>query len=107
MADEPAPPPDSGRAAAPPPGPDFPFLVAAGIALVAALVLVRNLLPAKQDLAETLRREESLQREIEALGREKETLGRQEEALRDDPAYQQRVLRRQTGMTLPGEWIVR
>ena len=95
---------------APPPpaqGPDLSFLVAAGIALVAAAVLVRNLLPAKRDLAETLRREENLRKEIEDLAKERARLEMQEEALRNDPGYQQRVLRRQTGMTMPGEWIVR
>jgi cell division protein FtsB len=91
------------------PGPDMPFLVAAGIALVAALVLVRNLLPAKQDLADSLRYEESLKKEIEALRKERELLGLQEKALKDgnDPRYRNRVLRGQTGMTEPGEFIVR
>ena len=98
------PPPPSPPA---PAGPDFAFLVAAGIALVAAAVLVRNLLPVKQDLAETLRREENLRREIDDLAAERARLEMQEKALRDDPSYQQRTLRRQTGMTLPGEWIVR
>ena len=100
MADDPSPVPS-------PAGPDFAFLVATGIALVAAAVLVRNLLPVKRDLAETLRREEALRKEIEDLAKERARLEMQEEALRNDPEYQQRTLRRQTGMTLPGEWIVR
>jgi len=87
--------------------PDLAFLVSAGIALVAALVLVRNLLPAKRDLAETTRREETLRRDIEALRKERDLLEKQEEALRSDPAFQERILRRQTGMTRPGEFIVR
>ncbi len=88
-------------------GPDLAFLVCSGIALVAALVLVRNLLPAKKDLADSLRREESLKKEIEDLGKERELLGMKEKALRDDPAYVERVLRGQTGMTRPGEFVVR
>ncbi len=103
----PAPAPAPAPAGAPPDGPDLAFLVSAGIALVAALVLVRNLLPAKQDLAESLRREESLKKEIEDLGRERELLGLKEKALRDDPAYIERVLRGQTGMSRPGEFLVR
>jgi cell division protein FtsB len=116
MADSGIPAPDGSApapAAAPAPGgapaegPDLAFLVAAGIALVAALVLVRNLLPAKQDLADSLRREESLKKEIEALGKERGLLGLKEKALKDDPAYIERVLRDQTGMSRPGEFLVR
>ena len=105
MVDEPAPGPESSLAAKAPP--DFAFLIASAIALVAAAVLVRNLLPAKRDLAETLRREEQLKREFEALVEEKARLQRREKALVDDPVYVERDLRRQTGMTRPGEWIVR
>jgi cell division protein FtsB len=100
----PAGPPPAAKPSSPP---DFPFLVAAGIALLAALVLVRNLLPTKKDLADTLRREENLRREIEALKSEKGVLEMREKALGDDPAYIRRVLRGQTGMTEPGEFIVR
>ena len=104
MADEPAPPPAAPPASAPP---DFAFLIASAVALVAAAVLVRNLLPAKRDLAETLRREESLRKELEDLAEEKARLERREKALEDDPVAIERDLRRQTGMTRPGEWIVR
>ena len=99
--------PASPPATKPAPAHDFPFLIAAGIALVAALVLVRNLLPAKQDLADTLRREDALQRKLEDLAKEKSTLEMREKALKDDPAYIERSLRDQTGMTRPGEVIVR
>ena len=109
--DDPAPaaPPSPAPTAAPAPGhlSDFHFLVATGIALVAALVLVRNLLPAKQDLADTLRREDGLQKGIEALRKEKGVLDLREKALRDDPVYIERTLRDQTGMSRPGEFIVR
>ncbi len=88
-------------------GPDLSFLFAAGIALVAAFVLVRNLLPAKEDLSLTLRREQELQLEIDRLKVEKELLEKQEEALRNDDRYKERILRGQTGMSRPGEWIVR
>jgi cell division protein FtsB len=88
-------------------GPDLSFLVAAGIALVAAFVLVRNLLPAKQDLADSLRREENLKKEIESLRKERELLGLQEKALKSDPAFIERSVRERTGMTAPGEFIVR
>ena len=86
---------------------DVAFLVAAGVALVAALVFVRNLLPVKQDLAETLRRAGALEREIESLKRERDLLDLREGALRDDPAYIERSLRSQTGMSRPGEFLVR
>ncbi len=94
---------------APPPreGPDLPFLFALGIAAVAALVLVRNLLPVRRDLEETLRREERLQEETEALRAERDLLRAREEALEKDPAAVERSLRAQTGMTRPGEFIVR
>jgi cell division protein FtsB len=101
----PAPPP------APPaperPAPDLAFVLASGIALVAALVLVRNLLPTKQDLAETLRREEDLRKEIEDLKAERLLLEMKAKALQHDDAYKERVLRGQTGMSKPGEFIVR
>jgi len=87
--------------------PDLAFLVCAGIALVAALVLVRNLLPAKQDLAETMRREENLRKEIETLKKERELLVMREKALKDDPKYIERSLRGQTGMTRADEFLVR
>ena len=86
---------------------DLPFLIAAGIALAAALVLVRNLIPVKQDLADVTRREENLEREIEALKRKRDLLDLEEKALRDDDAYKERVLRGQTGMSRPGEVLVR
>ncbi len=94
----------------PPPPPqerDLAFLVSAGIALTAAFVLARNLLPAKQDLSDSNRRIESLKGEIEDLRKERELLGKQEKALRDDPAAIERSLRRQTGMSRNGEFIVR
>ena len=101
------PPPPAPPSAPGKPAPDLAFLVSAGIALVAAVVLVRNLLPAKQDLADNLLYEENLKKDIEALKRERELLGLKEKALRDDPAYIERVLRGQTGMTRPGEFLVR
>jgi cell division protein FtsB len=96
------PPPPPGR-----PAPDLAFLVATGIALIAAVVLVRNLLPAKQDLADNLLREENLKKEIEALRKEDGLLELQEKGLREDDLYKERVLRGQTGMSRPGEFIVR
>ena len=102
--------PDSSTPVLPAPeksAPDLAFVLASGIALVAALVLVRNLLPAKVDLAETLRREEDLHREIEDLQAERLLLEKRAKALHDDDAYKERVLRGQTGMTKPGEFIVR
>ncbi len=102
--------PKDAGAVAPPAekqGADIPFLLAAGIAVVAAFVLVRNLLPAKEDLSLTLRREQELRQEIDRLREEQELLEKQEEALRTDDRYKERVLRGQTGMTKPGEWIVR
>ena len=111
--DEPAAPVPSDPVRAPSPAPpakptaDLAFLVAAATLLVASLVLVRNLLPAKQDLATTLRREEALKRDLEALRAERELLVQKEKGLRDDPAYIDRTLRGQTGMTKPGEFIVR
>ena len=89
------------------PATDLAFVLASGIALVAALVLVRNLLPAKQDLAETLRREEDLRQEIQDLRAERLLLEMKAKALHDDDAYKERVLRGQTGMSKPGEFIVR
>ena len=89
------------------PAADLAFLIAAGTLLVASLVLVRNLLPAKQDLATTLRREEALRTDLEALRAERELLVKKEKGLREDPAYIDRTLRGQTGMTKPGEFIVR
>lgn len=100
-------PPAPAPASPPSAGPDLAFLVAAGIALVAALVLVRNLLPAKQDLADSLRREEDLKKEIDALRKERELLGLQEKALKNDPRFIDRSVRDKFGMTAPGEFIVR
>lgn len=88
-------------------GPDWPFLAALGIAAIAALVLVRNLLPARRDLEETLQREETLRSEIDGLREERARLEQREKALGDDPAFIERVHRAQTGMTRPGEFIVR
>ena len=81
--------------------------MSAGIALVAAFVLARNLLPAKQDLADSNRRIESLKAERDALRKERELLEMKEKALEGDPAYIERSLRGLTGMSKPGEFIVR
>jgi cell division protein FtsB len=86
---------------------DLAFLVSAGIALVALFVLARNLLPVKQDLADSNRRIEGLRDEIERLRKEKDLLEMKEKALNDDPAFIERTHRDQTGMTRPGEFIVR
>jgi cell division protein FtsB len=97
--DDPAPPA--------PPERDTAFLVSAGIALVAVFVLARNLLPVKQDLADTNRRIESLKAERDALTKEREVLEKKEKALQGDDAYLERTLRGQTGMSKPGEFIVK
>ena len=109
MEDSAAPPPPP---APPPPGErpllaDLPFLVAAAVALVACLVLLRNLLPAKQDLVETVRERERLEKDIRMLERERDRLAQEEKALLGDERYLERVHRKQTGMTRPGEFIVR
>jgi cell division protein FtsB len=98
---------DSPETPKPPPERDTAFLVSAGIALVALFVLARNLLPAKQDLADTNRRIESLKSERDDLAKERELLEKKEKALKDDPAFIERSLRGQTGMSKPGEFIVR
>jgi cell division protein FtsB len=91
----------------PPAPPDFPFLVAAGIAIAATLVLARNLLPVKRDLADSARREEVLKKEIEALRAERDLLEMREKALTDDPRFIERSVRAPTGMTRPEEYLVR
>ena len=70
-------------------------------------VLARNLLPAKQDLADTNRKIESLKTERDALAKERDLLEMKEKALKGDPAYIERTLRGQTGMSKPGEFIVK
>jgi cell division protein FtsB len=82
-------------------------LAAIGIAGLAAIVLVRNLLPARRDLAHTLQQEATLREQLDALHAEKALLEDREKALREDPTYIERVHRAQTGMTRPGEFIVR
>jgi len=90
-----------------PPERDTAFLVSAGIAVVALFVLARNLLPVKQDLADTNRRIEALKAERDALQKEREVLEMKEKALQGDDRYLERTLRGQTGMSKPGEFIVR
>ncbi|MHC4822330.1 MAG: septum formation initiator family protein [Planctomycetota bacterium] len=87
--------------------PDLALLCCLGVAVVAFLVLVHNLLPARRDLEATARREEDLTRRAESLEAERDDLKARQEGLEDDPLYLERVQRRQTRMTRPGEFIVR
>jgi hypothetical protein len=99
----PVPPP----AASAPPGFDWPLLVAVLVTAGSALVLFRSLLPAKRDLAETLRVEQELEERRRALREEERRLDIQQKALESDPVYMERLLRRQTDMTREGEILVR
>jgi cell division protein FtsB len=114
--ESPVPPPDLPPPAEPAAAPaapaagsrlDWPLLVAVIVTAGSALVLFRSLLPAKRDLAETLRIEQELEERREALREEERRLDIQQKALESDPAYMERLLRRQTDMTREGEILVR